>query len=156
MWRKDKKMAEKEYRAPPLDPEKVDPSEHDERSDKEWQALLSPQQYHVVREKGTERAFTNRYHDNKAKGTYYCVACGNPLFESKTKFDSGTGWPSFWAPIQEGRVETETDTSMWMVRTEVKCARCGAHLGHVFDDGPPPTGQRYCMNSISLNFEPEP
>ena len=156
MWRKDKKMKEDEYQAPPLDPAAVNPSDRVERSDKEWKALLSPQQYHVVRKKGTERAFTGQYHDNKAKGTYYCVACGNPLFDSDTKFDSGTGWPSFGAPIQEGRVETESDTSLWMVRTEVTCARCGAHLGHVFDDGPQPTGQRYCMNSISLNFEPEP
>ena len=156
MWRKDKKMKEDEYHAPPLDPAAVNPSDRVERSDKEWKALLSPQQYHVVRKKGTERAFTGQYHDNKAKGTYYCVACGNPLFDSDTKFDSGTGWPSFGAPIQEGRVETETDASLWMVRTEVTCARCGAHLGHVFDDGPQPTGQRYCMNSISLNFEPEP
>lgn len=156
MWRKDKRMKKDEYHAPPLDPAAVNPSDRVERSDKEWKALLSPQQYHVVRKKGTERAFTGQYHDNKAKGTYYCVACGNPLFDSDTKFDSGTGWPSFGAPIEEGRVETETDASLWMVRTEVTCARCGAHLGHVFDDGPQPTGQRYCMNSISLNFEPEP
>jgi peptide-methionine (R)-S-oxide reductase len=155
IWRKDKKMAKDEYRAPPLAPEEVDPADRVERSDKEWKDLMSPQQYHVVRKKGTERAFTGAYHDNKAKGTYYCVACGNPLFDSETKFDSGTGWPSFGAPVQEGRVETEADTSLWMVRTEVKCARCGAHLGHVFDDGPQPTGQRYCMNSISLNFKPE-
>jgi peptide-methionine (R)-S-oxide reductase len=147
-------MTKDTYRAPPLDPEEVAPSDRVEHSDKEWQALLSPQQYHVVRKKGTERAFTGEYHDSKAKGTYHCVACGNPLFDSETKFDSGSGWPSFWVPIQEGRVETETDTSMWMVRTEVTCARCGAHLGHVFDDGPRPTGQRYCMNSVSLNFEP--
>jgi peptide-methionine (R)-S-oxide reductase len=155
IWRKGKKMTKDEYHAPPLDPAAVDPTDRVERSDKEWKDLLSPQQYDVVRKKGTERAFTGQYHNNKAKGTYYCVACGNPLFDSKTKFDSGTGWPSFGAPIQEGRVETESDTSLWMVRTEVKCARCGAHLGHVFDDGPQPTGQRYCMNSISLNFEPE-
>ena len=142
-----------EYRATPLDPEEVDPSERVERSDKEWKELLSPQQYHVIRQKGTERAFTGAYHNLKVKGTYHCVACGNPLFSSETKFDSGTGWPSFYAPVGEQYVATETDASLWMVRTEAHCSRCGAHLGHVFDDGPPPTGQRYCMNSISLSFE---
>jgi peptide-methionine (R)-S-oxide reductase len=144
-----------EYRAPTLNPEEVDPSERIERSEVEWKELLSPQQYHVIREKGTERAFTGKYHDHKGKGTYYCTACGNPLFDSETKFDSGTGWPSFYAPIGEEYVETETDASLWMVRTEVKCSRCGAHLGHVFDDGPQPTGKRYCMNSISLNLKPK-
>jgi peptide-methionine (R)-S-oxide reductase len=151
----NKKTKPTEYRAPPLDVEEVDPSERVERSEAEWRELLSPQQYNVIRQKGTERAFTGEYHDHKGKGTYHCVACGNPLFDSETKFDSGTGWPSFYAPIGEEYVETETDASLWMVRTEVKCSRCGAHLGHVFDDGPRPTGKRYCMNSISLNLKPK-
>jgi peptide-methionine (R)-S-oxide reductase len=150
-----KKTENTEYRAPPLALEEVDPSDRVERSDQEWRELLSPQQYKVVRQKGTERAFTGEYNDHKGKGTYHCVACGNPLFDSETKFDSGTGWPSFYAPIGDEYVETETDTSLWMVRTEVKCSRCGAHLGHVFDDGPQPTGKRYCMNSISLNLKPK-
>jgi peptide-methionine (R)-S-oxide reductase len=125
------------------------------KSDQEWKVLLSPDQYRVLRQRGTERAFTGAYYASKESGTYYCAACGNALFGSEAKFDSGTGWPSFWVPLSEGAVETETDGSLGMVRTEVHCSRCGSHLGHVFEDGPRPTGLRYCMNSISLQFEPE-
>ncbi len=124
------------------------------KTDEEWKKALPAATYYVMREHGTERAFTSELNHNKQKGVYVCAACGLTLYSSDTKFDSGTGWPSFWAPIDPTHIGTSVDKSFFSTRTEVHCARCGGHLGHVFPDGPPPTGQRYCMNGVALKFEP--
>ena len=123
------------------------------KSEDDWRTQLTPEQFAVCRKKGTERAFTGKYWDNHEPGIYKCVACGTPLFSSEAKYESGTGWPSFCAPIDPQNVETEEDNALFMRRTEVHCAACGSHLGHVFPDGPQPTGARYCLNSVSLDFE---
>lgn len=125
------------------------------KSEDDWRVQLTDEQFHVTRQHGTERAFTGKYNDCKDPGTYHCICCGHPLFDADHKFDSGTGWPSFYQPLNSDAVETQTDRSMLMQRTEVHCARCDAHLGHVFPDGPMPTGQRYCMNSVSMKLEPK-
>ena len=124
------------------------------KTDEEWKAILTPEQYRILRQKGTERPFANEYNDNHAKGTYVCAACGQPLFSADAKFESGTGWPSFFQPIDKHAVDEETDRTLGMKRVEALCSRCGGHLGHVFEDGPKPTGLRYCMNSGAMRFIP--
>lgn len=146
-------------RLPPKTSPKIKPTappvgERLKLSDADWKKRLTPQEFHILREAGTERPGTGKLLKNKDDGVYVCAACGAPLFDSETKFESGTGWPSFYTPIQEGRVAEHSDDAYGMSRVEVRCARCNGHLGHVFNDGPKPTGQRYCINSLALDFEP--
>lgn len=131
-----------------------EPGERVHKSDEEWAELLTEEQYHILRNSGTERAFTGAYWDHHGEGTYHCAGCGSPLYSSEAKFDSGTGWPSYYEAVEEGRVETMEDRGFGMVRTEMHCTSCGGHLGHIFEDGPPPTGLRHCVNSESLFFVP--
>lgn len=134
---------------------KLPESERVIKSNEEWRDLLTKEEFYILRQQGTERAFTGDLWDHKEHGVYTCAGCGLPLFDSETKFKSGTGWPSYYQPVDENHVGTETDRAYGMVRTEVHCGRCGGHLGHIFNDGPPPTGLRYCINSASLDFEPK-
>ena len=136
-------------------PKSESTSESVVKSEEEWRGCLTPEEFRILREKGTEMAFTGKYNKHNEKGVYTCAGCGAELFSSETKYDSGSGWPSFWKPISDEKVDTETDNSLFMKRTEIICSRCGGHLGHMFEDGPRPTGLRYCVNSVSLGFEPQ-